>query len=160
MSQTYMQKIFNGYMYDVYYILHLAFFEGISVYDSFKQLNIRRVYDFELCKFKIKKNIIHLSIIRCFFKITLLSPVFLKNASTKSDFHMLLSNCTVWVFGYVNFSIIINKMMLDGSEESEEKVSFSDGGCHRTVKRNYSYEQRSVDWRRRPLKGITPVIYS
>ena len=33
MSQTYMQKIFNGYMYDVYYILQLAFFEGISVYD-------------------------------------------------------------------------------------------------------------------------------
>lgn len=33
MSQTYMQKIFNGYMYDVYFILQLAFFEGISVFD-------------------------------------------------------------------------------------------------------------------------------
>ena len=33
MTQTYMQKIFNGYMFDVYYILQLAFFEGISVYD-------------------------------------------------------------------------------------------------------------------------------
>lgn len=33
MSQTYMQKIFNGYMYDVYYILQIAFFIGISVYD-------------------------------------------------------------------------------------------------------------------------------
>ncbi len=33
MSQTYMQKIFNGYMYDVYYILQIAFFIGVSVYD-------------------------------------------------------------------------------------------------------------------------------
>lgn len=33
MSQTYMQKIFNGYMYDVYYILQIAFFLGVSVYD-------------------------------------------------------------------------------------------------------------------------------
>lgn len=33
MSKTYMQKIFNGYFYDVYYILQLAFFMGISVHD-------------------------------------------------------------------------------------------------------------------------------
>lgn len=33
MSQTYMQKIFNGYMYDVYYILQITFFIGASVYD-------------------------------------------------------------------------------------------------------------------------------
>lgn len=33
MSQTYMQKIFNGYMYDTYFIPQLAFFEGVSVYD-------------------------------------------------------------------------------------------------------------------------------
>ena len=33
MSKTYMQKIFNGYMYDVYYILQIAFFMGVSVYD-------------------------------------------------------------------------------------------------------------------------------
>lgn len=29
--RTYMQKIFNGYIYDTYYILQLAFFEGVSV---------------------------------------------------------------------------------------------------------------------------------
>lgn len=33
MTQTYVQKIFNGYMYDVYYILQIAFFMGVSVYD-------------------------------------------------------------------------------------------------------------------------------
>ena len=33
MSKTYMQKIFNGYMFDVYYILQIAFFIGVSVYD-------------------------------------------------------------------------------------------------------------------------------
>ena len=33
MTQSYMQKIFNGYIYDVYYILQLAFFEGVSAYD-------------------------------------------------------------------------------------------------------------------------------
>ena len=33
MTQTYMQKIFSGYIYDVYYILQLAFFLGVSVYD-------------------------------------------------------------------------------------------------------------------------------
>lgn len=33
MSQMYMQKIFNGYMYDTYFILQLAFFEGIALYD-------------------------------------------------------------------------------------------------------------------------------
>ena len=33
MTQTYMQKIFNGYAFDVYYILQLAFFIGISVND-------------------------------------------------------------------------------------------------------------------------------
>lgn len=33
MSKTYMQKIFNGYMFDVYYILQLAFIKGISIYD-------------------------------------------------------------------------------------------------------------------------------
>ena len=33
MSKTYMQKIFNGYMFDTYFILQIAFFLGISVYD-------------------------------------------------------------------------------------------------------------------------------
>ncbi len=33
MMPSYMQKIFNGRMFDAYYILQLAFFEGISVYD-------------------------------------------------------------------------------------------------------------------------------
>ena len=33
MAKSYMQKIFNGYIFDVYYILQLAFFIGISVYD-------------------------------------------------------------------------------------------------------------------------------
>ena len=31
MSQTYMQKIFNGYHFDPYFVLQLAFFEGITV---------------------------------------------------------------------------------------------------------------------------------
>lgn len=31
MSESYMQKIFNGYNYDPYYVLQLAFFMGISV---------------------------------------------------------------------------------------------------------------------------------
>ena len=31
--KTYMQKIFNGYIYDTYYILQLAFFEGLSVHE-------------------------------------------------------------------------------------------------------------------------------
>ena len=33
MPQTYMQKIFNGYQHDPYFVLQLAFFEGISVSD-------------------------------------------------------------------------------------------------------------------------------
>ena len=33
MTLSYMQKIFNGYYYDPYYILQLAFFMGISVHD-------------------------------------------------------------------------------------------------------------------------------
>ena len=31
MPQSYMQKIFNGYIFDTYFILQLAYFEGISV---------------------------------------------------------------------------------------------------------------------------------
>ena len=33
MTQTYMQKIFNGYQHDPYFVLQLAFFENISVQD-------------------------------------------------------------------------------------------------------------------------------
>lgn len=33
MSQTYMQKIFNGYEYDPYFVLQIAYFSDISVYD-------------------------------------------------------------------------------------------------------------------------------
>ena len=33
MLKSYLQKIFNGYMFDVYYILQIAFFMGVSVYD-------------------------------------------------------------------------------------------------------------------------------
>lgn len=45
MSQAYMQKIFNGYMYDVYYILQIAFFIGVSVYDITHIPSQKREYD-------------------------------------------------------------------------------------------------------------------
>ena len=33
MTQTYMQKIFNGYQFDPYFVLQIAYFEGVSVQD-------------------------------------------------------------------------------------------------------------------------------
>lgn len=55
MTQSYMQKIFNGYIYDVYYILQLAFFMGISVYDITHLPSQRREYD-ELYKHLADKH--------------------------------------------------------------------------------------------------------
>ena len=45
MLKSYLQKIFNGYMFDVYYILQLAFFLGISVYDITHIPAHRQEYD-------------------------------------------------------------------------------------------------------------------
>ena len=44
MSKTYMQKIFNGYMFDTYFILQIAFFLGISVYNITHILSPKREY--------------------------------------------------------------------------------------------------------------------
>lgn len=45
MSETYMQKIFNGNIFDAYYILQLAYFEGISVFDISHLPPTENVYD-------------------------------------------------------------------------------------------------------------------
>ncbi len=45
MSKSYLQKIFNGYMYDVYNILQIAFFIGVSVYDITHIPSQKREYD-------------------------------------------------------------------------------------------------------------------
>lgn len=62
MSKTYLQKIFNGYMFDVYYILQLAFFLGISVYDITHISAQRREYD-ELYKHLAEKHNIDYEIV-------------------------------------------------------------------------------------------------
>ena len=62
MSQTYMQKIFNGYMYDVYYILQLAFFMGVSVYDISHIPSQRKEYN-ELYKRLAEKHNLDYSVV-------------------------------------------------------------------------------------------------
>ena len=62
MTKTYMQKIFNGYFYDVYYILQLAFFMGISVCDITHIPSQKREYD-ELYKHLADKHNIDYDIV-------------------------------------------------------------------------------------------------
>ena len=73
------------------------------------------------CIFEIKKNIIFAPIIRYFFKITLLSPVFLKNAHSKNDFHMLLSKYTICIFFIVDFSTLSTKWCRMGVKKVKKK---------------------------------------
>jgi hypothetical protein len=62
MSKSYMQKIFNGYMFDVYYILQIAFFIGVSVCDITHIPSQRREYD-ELCKRLAEKHNLDYSVV-------------------------------------------------------------------------------------------------
>ena len=62
MSKSYLQKIFNGYMFDVYYILQIAFFLGISVYDITHISAQRREFD-ELYKHLAEKHNIDYEIV-------------------------------------------------------------------------------------------------
>ena len=57
-----MQKIINGYMFDVYYILQIAFFLGISVYDITHISAQRREFD-ELYKHLAEKHNIDYEIV-------------------------------------------------------------------------------------------------
>lgn len=63
MSQTYMQKIFNGYMYDVYYILQIAFFMGVSVYDITTHIPSQRKEYNELYKHLAEKHNLDYSVV-------------------------------------------------------------------------------------------------
>lgn len=56
MSQTYMQKIFNGYHYDQYFVLQLAFFEGITVQEITHLPNNVPLYGIEDIYQKLSKK--------------------------------------------------------------------------------------------------------
>jgi hypothetical protein len=64
MTQSYLQKIFNGYTYDTYFILQIAYFLGISVQEithlpnDIPSTNLREIYQQLSAKHRIDISIV------------------------------------------------------------------------------------------------------